>query len=103
MHLIHVRMIQRHLFCDHIVDQVHRVVSCGQRRNHRVSCGCVCFPLKFFIRYVGNENNIDSAVGFGLRQMPVVVHPADSAVPPDDTVFGIIHLLVAGGDLMNNG
>ena len=96
-------MVQRHLLCNHIIDQVHGIISRCQRRNHRVSCGCVCFPLKFFIRYVGDENSIDSAVGFGLRQMPVVVYPADRTIPPDDTVFGIIHLLITGGDLMDNG
>ena len=103
MDLIHIRMVQRHLLCNHIVDQVHSVISSCQRGNHRVPCGCVRFPLNLFICYVGDENNIDSSVGFGLSQMPVVVNPADSAVPLNDTVFGIIHLLVADSDLMNNG
>ena len=96
-------MIKRHLLGDDIVDQVHRVIGGGQRGNDGIPRGRVRLPLKLFIRNVGDEHDIDASVGPGLRIMPIVVHPSESAVLADDTVLGIIHLIFAGADLMHNG
>ena len=103
VNLVHVRMVQRHLLGHHVVDQVHGVIGGGQGGNHRVPGGAVRFPLQLFIRDVGNEDHVHPAVGLCFRIVPVVVHPADGAVLPDNAVLRVIHLLFAFGDLVDNG
>ena len=103
MHLIHVRMIKRHLLRDHVLDQVHGIIRRGQRGNNRISCGRVRFSLDLLFRYIGDEHHVDSAIGIGFRIMAVVIYPPDASIPADNPVLGIIHLIIAGIDLMDDG
>ena len=71
---------------------IQRAVQCLDFRH--------AFPL---FRDVGNEHIVNAAVGFRLRKMAVVVHPAYRAVLADDAVFHIVKILVAPGDLVHDG
>ena len=54
-------------------------------------------------RNIRNENVVNSAVGFRIRIMTVVIHPAHGAVPADDAVFHIIHKFFVFLDLTLDG
>ncbi len=54
-------------------------------------------------RDVGDEYKENAAVCFRLGIVPVVVHPANGAVPAEDAVFHMVDTAVARRDLLRDG
>ncbi len=56
-----------------------------------------------FFRNVGNEYEIDTAVGLGIGKVAIIVHPADPAIPANNAILHIVHALAALFDLLADG
>ena len=101
-----VRIIRVNPIADSVIGvNIHMIdaaVIRRHRRDHIVQILLMLFLRQNLLRDVGNEDHIDAAVCFRFRKMAVVIHPAHFTVLPDNAVYGIIHPVLAGVDLLGN-
>ena len=87
----------------HILHQPEGAVRFPQRFDDRLPDSHGRFPAPAFIRDVGNKDIINSAIGFRVRVMTVIVHPAHRPVFADDAVLHVIQLVFTVCNLLYDG